>query len=207
MLRASTRPALASSLPSKSSPSFVSLARRLRTSLTLASSLPESKDDRALEAAVTREFSRYGTVFVKIRREAKGSMTGMPYAFAQFTVSYRWSLQGCLTCLTTNRATTTPRWPWRRVVAPSSLVALAGPRWSRLIVSVADPFVNWRVPPLMHPSRHLRHLQPPRRRDHHRHRSGDGRALRRAQQVRDAERPDAGGHEPAHGCPGGVRPV
>ncbi|KAK4125073.1 hypothetical protein N657DRAFT_679861 [Parathielavia appendiculata] len=47
--------------------------------------LPESKDDRALEAAVTREFSRYGTVFVKIRREAKGNMTGMPYAFAQYT--------------------------------------------------------------------------------------------------------------------------
>ncbi|KAK4102728.1 hypothetical protein N658DRAFT_422656 [Parathielavia hyrcaniae] len=47
--------------------------------------LPESKDDRALEAAVTREFSRYGTVFVKIRREAKGNMIGMPYAFAQYT--------------------------------------------------------------------------------------------------------------------------
>ncbi|KAK4247833.1 hypothetical protein C7999DRAFT_14172 [Corynascus novoguineensis] len=47
--------------------------------------LPESKDDRALEAAVTREFSRFGTVFVKIRREGKGNVAGMPYAFAQFT--------------------------------------------------------------------------------------------------------------------------
>ncbi|SPQ19718.1 ade77c36-9680-474a-84be-1a322862978e [Thermothielavioides terrestris] len=47
--------------------------------------LPESKDDRALEAAVTREFSRYGTVFVKIRREMRGANCGMPYAFAQFT--------------------------------------------------------------------------------------------------------------------------
>ncbi|KAL2180757.1 uncharacterized protein P884DRAFT_191098 [Thermothelomyces heterothallicus CBS 202.75] len=47
--------------------------------------LPESKDDRALEAAVTREFSRFGTVFVKIRRESKGNVAGMPYAFAQYT--------------------------------------------------------------------------------------------------------------------------
>ncbi|KAL2161181.1 hypothetical protein VTH06DRAFT_8400 [Thermothelomyces fergusii] len=47
--------------------------------------LPESKDDRALEAAVTREFSRFGTVFVKIRRETKGNIAGMPYAFAQYT--------------------------------------------------------------------------------------------------------------------------
>ncbi|KAH6855250.1 hypothetical protein B0I37DRAFT_423457 [Chaetomium sp. MPI-CAGE-AT-0009] len=47
--------------------------------------LPESKDDLALEAAVTREFSQFGTVFVKIRREVKGGITGMPYAFAQYT--------------------------------------------------------------------------------------------------------------------------
>ncbi|KAK3311435.1 uncharacterized protein B0T15DRAFT_548965 [Chaetomium strumarium] len=47
--------------------------------------LPEGKDDRALEAAVTREFSRFGTVFVKIRREGRGTSTGMPYAFAQYT--------------------------------------------------------------------------------------------------------------------------
>ncbi|KAK3298206.1 uncharacterized protein B0H64DRAFT_438695 [Chaetomium fimeti] len=47
--------------------------------------LPESKNDHALEAAVTREFSQFGTVFVKIRREVKGGVTGMPYAFAQYT--------------------------------------------------------------------------------------------------------------------------
>ncbi|KAK4040718.1 hypothetical protein C8A01DRAFT_15439 [Parachaetomium inaequale] len=47
--------------------------------------LPESKDDRALEAAVTREFSKFGTVFVKIRREGRGNIVGMPYAFAQYT--------------------------------------------------------------------------------------------------------------------------
>lgn len=46
-------------------------------------SLPEHKDDRALEAAVTREFSKYGTVFVKIRRDGNH----MPFAFCQFTVS------------------------------------------------------------------------------------------------------------------------
>jgi hypothetical protein len=61
---------------------------RSRTGLTIEhNSLPESKDDRALEAAVTREFSQFGTVFVKIRREVKGGVTGMPYAFAQYTVS------------------------------------------------------------------------------------------------------------------------
>lgn len=60
-------------------------------SLTIGlGSLPESKDDRALEAAVTREFSRFGTVFVKIRRETKGNVAGMPYAFAQYTVSARY---------------------------------------------------------------------------------------------------------------------
>lgn len=60
-----------------------------RASLTIEpNSLPESKDDRALEAAITREFGQFGTVFVKIRREMKGGTTGMPYAFAQYTVSW-----------------------------------------------------------------------------------------------------------------------
>lgn len=59
-----------------------------RTNLTIEpNSLPESKDDRSLEAAITREFGQFGTVFVKIRREMKGGTTGMPYAFAQYTVS------------------------------------------------------------------------------------------------------------------------
>ncbi|KAH6630155.1 hypothetical protein B0J18DRAFT_463040 [Chaetomium sp. MPI-SDFR-AT-0129] len=47
--------------------------------------LPESQEDRAIEAAITREFSRFGTVFVKIRREARGNILGMPYAFVQYT--------------------------------------------------------------------------------------------------------------------------
>ncbi|KAK3331076.1 hypothetical protein B0H66DRAFT_87851 [Apodospora peruviana] len=45
--------------------------------------LPEPKDDRALEAAITREFSQYGTVFVKIRRDHNN----MPFAFCQYTVT------------------------------------------------------------------------------------------------------------------------
>jgi hypothetical protein len=58
-----------------------------KTKSDIVCSLPEGKDDRALEAAVTREFSRFGTVFVKIRREGRGNVMGMPYAFAQYTVS------------------------------------------------------------------------------------------------------------------------
>lgn len=50
-------------------------------------SLPESKDDVALLAAVTREFSKFGLVFVKIRREMKANSNGMPYAFVQYMVS------------------------------------------------------------------------------------------------------------------------
>ncbi|KAG7291565.1 hypothetical protein NEMBOFW57_001584 [Staphylotrichum longicolle] len=46
--------------------------------------LPESKDDLALSAAVTREFSKFGLVFVKIRREMKANSNGMPYAFVQY---------------------------------------------------------------------------------------------------------------------------
>jgi hypothetical protein len=45
-------------------------------------SLPQPKDDQALEAAVTREFRKFGTVFVKIRRD----IHQMPFAFCQFTV-------------------------------------------------------------------------------------------------------------------------
>ena len=88
MPRASTPPALVSLSPSKSESCFICFPSRPRTSLTIEpDSLPESKDDRALEAAVTREFSKFGTVFVKIRREGKGNIVGMPYAFAQYTVS------------------------------------------------------------------------------------------------------------------------
>ncbi|KAK3996960.1 hypothetical protein QBC44DRAFT_230697 [Cladorrhinum sp. PSN332] len=51
------------------------------TACVFVANLPEPKDDLALEAAVTRAFSRFGTVFVKIRRDA----THMPFAFAQYT--------------------------------------------------------------------------------------------------------------------------
>ena len=90
MPRASTLPVLASLSPSKSdffsSLSFCLLVS-FKTKSDIVCSLPEGKDDRALEAAVTREFSRFGTVFVKIRREGRGNVMGMPYAFAQYTVS------------------------------------------------------------------------------------------------------------------------
>lgn len=45
-------------------------------------SLTQTVRDDALEAEVTRIFSRFGTVFVKIRRDNRQ----MPFAFCQFTV-------------------------------------------------------------------------------------------------------------------------
>lgn len=50
--------------------------------LTLCLSLTQTKGDAILEAEVTRVFSDYGTVFVKIRRDQKN----MPFAFCQYTV-------------------------------------------------------------------------------------------------------------------------
>ncbi|KAM0279040.1 hypothetical protein ACHAQH_004822 [Verticillium albo-atrum] len=44
--------------------------------------LPQSQSDETLEAAVTEAFSKFGTVFVKIRRDNRNQM---PYGFAQFT--------------------------------------------------------------------------------------------------------------------------
>lgn len=44
-------------------------------------SLPEPKDDVALEAAIYREFMQYGKCWVKIRRDSHH----MPFAFVQFT--------------------------------------------------------------------------------------------------------------------------
>ncbi len=46
--------------------------------------MSSTETETELEAAVTRMFRRYGTVFVKIRRDPKN----MPYAFCQFTVGY-----------------------------------------------------------------------------------------------------------------------
>ncbi|KAJ2990516.1 hypothetical protein NUW58_g2914 [Xylaria curta] len=45
--------------------------------------LPESKSDTVLEVAVTKSFSAFGPVFVKIRRDPKN----MPFAFCQYTDS------------------------------------------------------------------------------------------------------------------------
>ncbi|KAI1823726.1 hypothetical protein F4861DRAFT_539705 [Xylaria intraflava] len=43
--------------------------------------LPESKSDTVLEVAITKAFSVFGPVFVKIRRDPKN----MPFAFCQYT--------------------------------------------------------------------------------------------------------------------------
>ncbi len=45
--------------------------------------LPEREEDLALKAAITMEFSQYGAVFVKMRRDRNY----MPFAFVTFTVS------------------------------------------------------------------------------------------------------------------------
>ncbi len=45
--------------------------------------MPEKAEDVALEAAVTKEFCKYGVLFIKMRRD----MHHMPYAFVTFTVS------------------------------------------------------------------------------------------------------------------------
>jgi RNA recognition motif-containing protein len=45
--------------------------------------LLQSETEEALQAAVTKVFSEYGIVFVKIRRDPKQ----MPFAFCQYTVS------------------------------------------------------------------------------------------------------------------------
>lgn len=45
-------------------------------------SLTQGEPDAALEAEVTRVFSEFGTVFVKIRRDQRN----MPFGFCQFTV-------------------------------------------------------------------------------------------------------------------------
>lgn len=79
MLRHTTQPTLVSSLPSKFD-AFHFMSPLLTGTHT---SLPESIKDSRLEAEVTRAFSEFGTVFVKIRRDHKN----MPFAFCQFTVS------------------------------------------------------------------------------------------------------------------------
>ncbi|KAK4682920.1 hypothetical protein QC764_120430 [Podospora pseudoanserina] len=51
------------------------------TACVFVANLAEPRDDVALEAAVTRAFSRFGTVFVKIRRDHNN----LPFAFVQYT--------------------------------------------------------------------------------------------------------------------------
>nr|XP_036580845.1 RNA recognition domain-containing protein [Colletotrichum truncatum]KAF6788917.1 RNA recognition domain-containing protein [Colletotrichum truncatum] len=51
------------------------------TACVFVANLPEHREDWTLEAAVTKEFERFGVVFVKIRRDNQG----MPFAFVQFT--------------------------------------------------------------------------------------------------------------------------
>ena len=46
------------------------------------SSLSTGRTDDQLEHSVQREFSAFGTVYVKIRRDSRG----MPYAFCQYEV-------------------------------------------------------------------------------------------------------------------------
>lgn len=58
-------------------------------------SLPYAALDLEIEAAVTRVFEQFGTVFVKIRRERVNG--NLPYAFAQYIVSLaRFPLQHIL---------------------------------------------------------------------------------------------------------------
>lgn len=59
---------------------FFSVLTRSGAQLT-SISLPEPKDDVALEAAIYREFLKYGKCWVKIRRDSHH----MPFAFVQFT--------------------------------------------------------------------------------------------------------------------------
>ncbi|KAJ4386642.1 hypothetical protein N0V93_009540 [Gnomoniopsis smithogilvyi] len=51
------------------------------TACVFVANLPEPKDDVALEAAIYREFLKYGKCWVKIRRDSHH----MPFAFVQFT--------------------------------------------------------------------------------------------------------------------------
>ncbi|KAM7205643.1 hypothetical protein V8F33_000969 [Rhypophila sp. PSN 637] len=51
------------------------------TACVFVANLPEPEDDLALEAAVTRAFCVFGTVYVKIRRDNNN----MPFAFCQYT--------------------------------------------------------------------------------------------------------------------------
>ncbi|OLN86128.1 Meiotic activator RIM4 [Colletotrichum chlorophyti] len=50
------------------------------TACIFVANLPDNRDDNTLEAAVEATFSKFGEVYVKIRRDSQG----MPFAFVQF---------------------------------------------------------------------------------------------------------------------------
>ncbi|POR32900.1 Meiotic activator RIM4 [Tolypocladium paradoxum] len=53
------------------------------SSCMFVANLPQHYSDRKLEEEVTKAFSQFGIVFVKIKRDGRG----MPFAFCQYTVS------------------------------------------------------------------------------------------------------------------------
>jgi hypothetical protein len=140
-----------------------------------SNSLPEGKDDRALEAAVTREFGRFGTVFVKIRREGRGTSVGMPYAFAQYTVSL-WPL--LLVNLASSNGQQNDQDAKDAVEKGKGIVILGRPCRTEMakanrkcgIDLTASSSITHTDTCLAHP-RHICDVQPSRRRHHPRHRS------------------------------------
>lgn len=112
------------------------LVRSLQTITTdQISSLPEGVDDTRLEAEVTRHFSRFGTVFVKIRRDARN----MPFAFCQYTVSIPEKFAIGTLADRHNRRRMTRREPWFKAKASSSTAVLVAPKWCAPTVSISSP--------------------------------------------------------------------
>jgi len=124
MLKSSTLPVHAFLLPSESLP----VRCQAQTDLL---SLPESKDDHSLIAELTREFSRFGTVSVKIRRDGRN----MPFAFCQYTASDIINSPSTMDRTNRHSATNTPGWLSRREKISWLAAVVAGPRWSAEMVS------------------------------------------------------------------------
>lgn len=95
-------------------------------------SLSQLESDRALEGEVTRVFSDFGTVFVKIRRDHRG----MPFAFCQFTASHPPPENSVDRLLNSNRAMTMRLRPSHTPTVPSSSVDRVGSRRPKLTVSI-----------------------------------------------------------------------
>lgn len=78
-----------------------------------------------LESQLTQVFSKFGVVYVKIRRDTRN----MPFAFCQYTVSdTRWKLISSVTNVKdrTARRRTQPWLKARELLSPAEL---AVPRW------------------------------------------------------------------------------